>query len=235
MKETMLRLTVIDNQLADFNYISARLIDGRFDVYPKADDYPNFIGEVRTALNNRYRRDRRDAALEVIYAAVDKHSPAGFVIDFQLVGCHDAETGIYLASLFRIRYPQIPIFFLSRTPFNAKKVKDTVGSVEDTTWLEKGYAGISVSEEDYFTRHILEKIRNKLGENETQRYQARLDFLKKKEMFRPHDRFIDRLAQDYVGTEHKEKAKEYIDRLAAAGEAGAPDSEIKKIIQSYPQ
>lgn len=227
------RLLLIDNQQTEFNYISDQFLNGMdFEVYPAPEEYEDLINAVRFALNKRYPAARSEEAMQFIFDYIDRISPDAFIIDYQLVGPHDGRSGVYLGSKLQAKV-KIPVFFLSRTPGSLKVVKEDKESVKPHTWIEKGYAGICVRDNDYFRRHIYEKVKEVLCDDEEKSYEEKLSMLRRHGLLEKHEDSIDLIKSDFSDEEKRDKAKRTIDALLEAVAGDSSDRKIRKIIQGY--
>lgn len=159
------RIVVIENQYTQFKKIRDYLSE-YYDVYPRKDleEFKEFIDLVRVFLNPRYGNLEEDSIREKAFGKLLKFiteniHPEIIIIDYILVGCHEAKNGIFLAKKFRENGIFVPFIFLSREWLDNYNVIEKYNKIsEPKKWIEKGFAGKDILDEDYFTKHVLPQI-----------------------------------------------------------------------------
>ncbi len=163
-------ILLIENQYRQFLKIKKYLNDAGFNVYPLCQDFISFIDLIRVYLNPRYggiqSGSRRDGAFQEIVAYIGEIQFDVIIIDYILVGCHVAETGIFLAKKLRKQGIDTPIIFLSRERYNQPEImKALTKDLKPYKWIHKGYDGREILEKEYFEQHVITGIEESLQES----------------------------------------------------------------------
>lgn len=175
-------ILVIENQVTQFEQIASNLIG--YNALPIDDDYTRVTDWVRIWVNKeRYRKDKRsEKVLDLLANYIIANNTQIIIVDHQLSGCCKGFTGIQLALAIKKeiggRLP-ISFIFLSRTPRHTKEVKEYENVFENFTWIEKGYAGLSLFEEGYFRKFVIGAVEKLVDANKNAR--------------KPHHEIIDAL------------------------------------------
>ena len=164
------RILLIENQQNQFEKIRKKLFP-LYDVFPSLtedDKYEDFIICVRIWVTNGYRDSRKQGAFDQIWNYILKNDINTLIIDYKLAGSFDGRTGLNLVNQIQGRSKQpdsnnpIPddrIIFLSRTPKNSKEIgEDNRLLLDKFYWVEKGYAGMNILEENYFEKYIIRQL-----------------------------------------------------------------------------
>lgn len=236
------KILVIENQITQFETVVEKLTNAGHDTFPEfknknPEHFNRFITWVSIWLNRNYK-ERRGKSLEKITTDVKKWGIDLFIIDYRLGGSSESFTGIDLAlELARENmFPNKPFIFLSRTPENTKELElDRLRKIE-YEWVEKGYSGRSLYENDYFNRYVVGAIENLVTtttiitkENETKKYREIIkELLQHQSISREYGGFFEPLQSLTLFPEH---IKEMLNELQRKEAWKLSSSGINKIIQ----
>ncbi len=229
------RILVIENQVVQHSILEERL--HAYDVYPViGEDYDSVMDWVRIYLNGRYRQMRKEDVFEKLVNYIREHQIELVVMDYKLSGSYDGGTGILLATKLqgRKRFPGMPMVFLSSTPRNNQTVQKDLAVVENYEWVEKGYAGVGLLQEEYVDRQIIPKIEQLLKpiqQRDISSILRDIDVLTKKDSL---ENFIDRLLKlkDLIRIHGISEADEsFIKELQAKANFG--ETYIEEIFKKY--
>ena len=151
---------IIENQITQYEIISKQLEINGYQVFPSCDEYSTFIDWIRIFIDKRYVHARKERYFAMIKSALLAANIDLFILDYKLSGAHDGLNGAELALNIQgiMRYQKAPFFFLSRATANIKEVDDQLKLLGSAVWVEKGYAGAGMLEENYFKTHVIDKI-----------------------------------------------------------------------------
>ena len=182
------KILVIENQYYQHAEI-ATLLRPSFDVFPYTDrlrgpsadasnsslridrveQFTELIDPVRIYLNERFFKPKRGRAAGRIKRLIDKNLPDIFVVDQVLVGHHKGKKGTDLAAQILSKYDK-PILFISRSDMFLESTQNTLAKLRQAgvlcNWVNKGYSGLSILQEDYFRDCVQTSIHDLLDEHE---------------------------------------------------------------------
>ncbi|MCB0536948.1 MAG: hypothetical protein KDE33_05400 [Bacteroidetes bacterium] len=171
------KILIIENQELQFDGIIGCLNDYSF--FPEKEDYVKFIDHVRVWVNELYKEDYREKAIEFILNSINTNEIELILMDHILGGAHHCLTGIDLAKEINQRRineskTAIPIAFLSKTEHNDEKRVSAYEEYKKTSniseWIHKGYFGDEILKKDYFNSRVILIIEKLLGATEEQRF-----------------------------------------------------------------
>lgn len=222
------KILVVDNQIRELEAVRGKLEKPyQCSIFPSKDDYKKVTDWVRIALNRRYEYDKKTDAEKLLLNYIIDTKPDLFIIDFKLSGCHDGHTGIELAIMLRARenFPETPVMFLTRAASNDEAVIDKKSSFESSDptakhtseWVNKGYAGMQLTTDHYFTKHVLTKIIKLLKETWFEHYKAKVEDLKIHPQYVKHEGMLNGMlahaqANGKVDPVHKEVIEDLYDQ-----------------------
>lgn len=177
-------ILLIENQQTQYRKLHGKL--GDFTVFPEPDKYEDFMKWVRIRVNSGYNELRRRTALDEIVKFIRDHHIRLLIIDYKISGNFDGLSGLDLANEIRTEagIEGIQFLYLSRTPFNSKDLQKEAHKVKEEDWVEKGYAGMSILEDDYFEKFVKDKIIARLAPGKAHLLQQTIDELSAEPLFK---------------------------------------------------
>jgi hypothetical protein len=147
-----------------------------YEVYPNDDDYVSFIDNVRVWVNEEYKDDYRENALNYVTQVINNKdlNIELILMDHKLGGAHKCKTGIDLAAILneprKTTNSILPIIFISKTEHTDKKriseFDDYQSKYPNTsTWVHKGYFGDEILEPEFLKKNVISEIDKLLGQS----------------------------------------------------------------------
>lgn len=158
--EAKKRILLIDNQKTQYLKIAGLLPE--YEIFP-GGEYDKFMNWVRIWVTVSYKSKRKNFVIGEIISRIRTWEIDLFIIDFKLAANTGGSTGIYLGQRLLSEFNQVPIIYLSRTPYNSKDLGDERLRVNPEQWVEKGYTGLNILDQPYFDLHVRKKIRQLLS------------------------------------------------------------------------
>lgn len=162
------RILIIENQILQFEQLAEvlpRVGDRKLEIYPLGEEYRELIGAVKVFVYDRYPKAYRDRCRDVILEHVfcdDRNRPVDLIImDYKLGGSVKCKTGVDVALLIWMIYPNIPILFLSRVDFADKGRFHQIESIDSQhrqSWLMKGFMGEKELDKSFIQNTVYNKI-----------------------------------------------------------------------------
>lgn len=163
-----MKVLLIENQKTQFDSIKKLLTDNDIEVLPDEQDYKNLISNIKVILQGwkfyrgqggQYPENRKEFALTNFNDFIIIQKPDVIFIDYRLSGSEDSGNGLDLAKLIRDMV-NTPIIFLSRHSLNNSDIDREYKryNIFYSFWVEKGYAGQALNEQEYFKKNVINKI-----------------------------------------------------------------------------
>ena len=159
------RILLVENQKTQFEKIFRILNAGEIEVRPSLEEYDHFMDWVRIWANPGYNQTYQDQMFARLQALITKEAIRLFILDYKLSGSKDGRTGLGLAESLTKSCQVNPkhIILLSRLPRNSPELEAEWVLVDQYWWIEKGYGGNTVLEENYIEKYIKTKVIELLG------------------------------------------------------------------------
>lgn len=187
------KVLLIENQFAQFQRFRKNLAPRHWpdnfakfcEVYPQEDlaSFCWFMDLVRVYLNPRFgdftqQSKRHKALLEILKVIRQRHFHL-IILDYILVGSHDALNGIALARKLRDENIDIPILFISREHHDKYHIrKKLTADLEPYYWVNKGHAGRDIQKTKFFKKQVLSVATQLISESDLFVYRDKINKIK---------------------------------------------------------
>lgn len=180
-------ILLIENQKFQFDKIIDFDCLKIYNIYPSESCYIKFIDNVRVWVNNQYKPNYREKAINYLKDFIEQNKIEMIIMDHILGGAYHCFTGIDLAEeINRSKSVEncMPVLFLSKTEHNEKNrmfkyenYKKIYPEDICTKWIHKGYFGDEILSEEYFKKMVIPEILKLFDQLEEKKFWIKFDLV----------------------------------------------------------